>query len=326
MRRRPACAPASFLLAGIPLLPPLGWRVSRLHSSPMDQLDIIRQHSQELDAQPTGLEPRLQPLPDIRVVVWDVYGTLVISASGDISIADEISEGSAMIAALQAVDITLTGNADAAARVLIEAIHQHQQEARELGHPVPEVDIRLCWRSCCQNLHERGQIDRLPTDEQLPIVALQYELLTNPVWPMPGSQQVLARLRDADVGMGIVSNAQFYTSLLFPALFLAGLTELGFDPELRWYSYAHRRAKPDRWLYDQAVAALAERNIEPRQCLYVGNDKLNDILPASQAGMRTALFAGDRRSLRLREQHAEAHANEPDLILTSLEQLPDCVL
>jgi putative hydrolase of the HAD superfamily len=58
-------------------------------------------------------------------------------------------------------------------------------------------------------------------------------------------------------------------------------------------------------------------------CLYVGNDMLNDIYPAKQLGFQTALFAGDKRSLRLRTDDARCVNLFADLVLTDLGQLID---
>ena len=52
----------------------------------------------------------------------------------------------------------------------------------------------------------------------------------------------------------------------------------------------------------------------------------NDILPASQIGFRTALVATDRRSLRLREGDPSVAHVTPDLVVTNLSDLVDCVL
>jgi putative hydrolase of the HAD superfamily len=55
--------------------------------------------------------------------------------------------------------------------------------------------------------------------------------------------------------------------------------------------------------------------------LYVGNDMRNDIVPAASVGFNTALFAGDQRSLRLRESDADCRNVTPDVIVTDLRQL-----
>jgi putative hydrolase of the HAD superfamily len=55
--------------------------------------------------------------------------------------------------------------------------------------------------------------------------------------------------------------------------------------------------------------------------LYVGNDMRNDILPATKTGFQTALFAGDRRSLRLREDDPQCKNVVPNLVITDLIQI-----
>jgi putative hydrolase of the HAD superfamily len=47
----------------------------------------------------------------------------------------------------------------------------------------------------------------------------------------------------------------------------------------------------------------------------------NDIRPAKAAGFQTALFAGDRRSLRKRPDDACCRHLLPDMIVTDLRQL-----
>ena len=42
-----------------------------------------------IDPVETGVLPRLPELPDIEAVAFDIYGTLLISAAGDISLANK---------------------------------------------------------------------------------------------------------------------------------------------------------------------------------------------------------------------------------------------
>ena len=53
----------------------------------------------------------------------------------------------------------------------------------------------------------------------------------------------------------------------------------------------------------------------------VGNDLLNDIAAAARCGCRTALFAGDTRSLRLRTDNLECARLKPDCVISDLQQL-----
>ena len=78
-------------------------------------------------------------------------------------------------------------------------------------------------------------------------------------------------------------------------------------------------------MHFQAANDLAERGIGSDEVLYVGNDMLNDMTPASRVGFRTALFAGDARSLRMREGDPRVAGVAPDLVLSSLAELPRCL-
>lgn len=122
--------------------------------------------------------------------------------------------------------------------------------------------------------------------------------------------------------MGIVSNAQFYTPLLMEALFGREIEALGFFPNLLFWSYREGRSKPSPKLFESALERLSQRGFtEPGQILYVGNDVTNDIIPPKKLRMKTALFAGDLRSLRKGEKDPLYSYLKPDIILTELNQL-----
>jgi putative hydrolase of the HAD superfamily len=70
---------------------------------------------------------------------------------------------------------------------------------------------------------------------------------------------------------------------------------------------------------------MDKHGIGLHECIYVGNDMLNDIYCAKSAGCKTVLFAGDRRSLRLRENDERCLAIRPDAVITSLIQLSGMV-
>ncbi len=282
---------------------------------------ILRAASSPLTPVPTTLAPRTLPLPDVRAVVFDIYGTLLISGSGDIGLADPTSRGAALQQALAAVGCHLNGAADGAMTALHEQIHQAHEQSRAAGTAFPEVDIVEIWRQTTDHLVTAGALAQPVPAQQLPQLAIEFETRVNPVWPMPDMTTTLAALQTAGLVLGIISNAQFFTPLLFPALVHKNLDQLGFDPELRYYSYVHRRAKPGPELYQLAAEGLAAKSIQPSAVLYVGNDMRNDIWPAAAVGFRTALFAGDQRSLRLRSAEADARA-EPDVIVTQLPQIP----
>ena len=124
---------------------------------------------------------------------------------------------------------------------------------------------------------------------------------------MPNAAAVLQKLAAREILLGVVSNAQFYTPLILRALFDVGsLDQLGFRQDLCLWSYKSRRAKPDPLIFEDATVRFAELGVPPEQILYVGNDMRNDVWAPQELGWRTALFAGDARSLRWRNDDPRA--------------------
>jgi putative hydrolase of the HAD superfamily len=78
-------------------------------------------------------------------------------------------------------------------------------------------------------------------------------------------------------------------------------------------------------MYRLAVDSLSKRGISPESVLYVGNDMRNDIAPAARCGFRTALFAGDARSLRLRPDEPLCDGVNADIVVKELADLLHCL-
>ncbi len=292
-------------------------------------LDIIRQHCRRLEPMGTPLAAALRRQSGIRALLFDVYGTLFISASGEVAaqqlsahvIQDALaSEGLEPASGAAAVDLSR-----AAADCLAATILAMHATARGGGADYPEVDMIAVWRQTLEALVARQLLSADPQHVDYTRLALQYEVRANPTWPMPGAQECLQAFADRQALLGIVSNAQFFTQWLFPAHFDRTADELGFHRRLQFYSYRHQRAKPGSLLFELARDELTRQGVSACDVLYIGNDMLNDMAPAAGVGFRTALFAGDARSLRQREGDVRVRGLQPDLVVTDLRQLIDVV-
>jgi putative hydrolase of the HAD superfamily len=263
---------------------------------------------------PTDQPPRLTPLPDVRAVLFDIYGTLLISGSGDVGTAAATDQQTALTTALRELD--LTPPADLHADALKTHIRAEHARKKAAGIRFPEVDILALWNDLLttHNLHLSAP--------QLEHLAIAYEMRINPTWPMPGLRDTLHQLHARHIPLGIVSNAQFYTPRLLTHCLQQPLTSLGFDPAACIWSYQIGAAKPATSLFEQALHhARAVWGLTPDQIAYVGNDRRNDIWPAAVSGCRTVLFAGDQRSLRLRPEDPDLEGVQPDAVITALPQL-----
>ena len=288
---------------------------------------IFRKHCRPLEPEPTDQAPVLVELEGIRAVLFDLYGTLFISASGEVGTSRESASDGALSGALEAVGIRPERPLGQAVQSLFDVIEGLHAASHRAGIEYPEVDIVDVWRRVVTQLAGQGILQQRPWERaELERLAVEYEARANPVWPMPGLEASLRSLSDKGLVLGVVSNGQFYTRELFKALLGQPAEFWGIDSELEYYSYQHGRGKPGLDLYQRAAEDLRRRGVEPPAALCLGNDVLNDVWPAQQLGFRTALYAGDRRSLRLRRDDPRVLAVRPDLILTGLADLDECIL
>jgi putative hydrolase of the HAD superfamily len=291
---------------------------------PSQLIARMRGHARTLTPVPTNLPARLTGLPAIRVVLFDVYGTLLISASGDISSTDGRGRSRALGEALETLGVPVDEKtAQGAADVLAGAIKAAHERLRDRGVEYPEVDVRGIVLEILRHLGAGGSGSTEPDRAFCEALAVEYECRSNPTWPMPGVVETLRALRARKLSLGIISNAQFFTPLLFPAHLEQSLEMLGFDADLCVWSYRLLEAKPSPRLFTRPLEVLSRRGVGPGQVLYVGNDSLNDIRPSARLGMRTALFAGDKRSYRPREGDPRVGGVRADILLTDLRQLAD---
>jgi putative hydrolase of the HAD superfamily len=267
----------------------------------------------------------VRELPGLRAVLFDIYGTMFISGSGDVGVAQESGRPDALAAAFRAAGFRGRLDAERGVQCMLSTIRSHHDRERSHGIDYPEVDILEVWRDCIDEMTRQDWMDSVAADFDLRQLAVEYEVRTNATWPMPGLLDCLDQLREAGLIIGIISNAQFYTLQMFLGLLGATPEGLGFDPEMQFYSFRHLRAKPGTFLFELAVKALAKCGVAAEKVIYIGNDMLNDVQAAQNVGFRTALFAGDRRSLRWRTDDDRVQGVTPDVVLTDLKSLAACL-
>ena len=265
--------------------------------------------------QPTSMPPGGRPREEIRCVLFDIYGTLFISGSGDIAVSKKAAPQ------IQKLDqllrqFNIRKKPGDLIQELYRVIEAEHRRLRNTGIDFPEIQIDRVWKQILK-IEDLAEVRRF---------AIQYELIVNPVWPMPNLEDALAACRHKSLPMGIISNAQFFTPLLFEWFLDAGPESLGFQPDLIFLSYRIGHAKPSPRPFEKAAAAVTARGLKTSSALYVGNDMLNDMYPANRLGFQTALFAGDARSLRLRTEDSRCSGLPVDIILTDLGQLSGYLL
>jgi len=291
----------------------------------------IRALSDPLEPVETFEKPVLKYMPNIKAVVFDFYGTMFISATGDTVVDDpKGEEAEAMAGAFKYIFPDLERPPEPLKSVLLykQAIHDHKEADKRAGIDYPEVDIIEVWKDVLSRLRETGDtaLPEFPDDELIEQLAIEFEMRNNPTWPMPDLEETLEELDARDMLLGILSNSQFYTPLIYEAHLEASPTQSWFDVNLCIWSYEERRCKPSLPFHGSLKQALqAHFDVKPEEVLFVGNDMLKDIYPAHHFGFKTALFAGDARSLKWRREDDRCAAIQPDLVITRLYQLVECL-
>ena len=276
--------------------------------------ELIEKHIIALSPISPQLKPSGNLNQPIAGVLFDVYGTLFISASGDIGVAKKREQKLSKIKQLLE-KYNINKSPEHLLQALYGRIEKKHEELRKKGIDFPEVEIDNIWMDILET-NERQSIQQF---------AIEFELIVNPVYPMPHLRELLRAFKQQRMPIGIISNAQFFTPYLFDWFLGSELKHLGFHPNLIFWSFQLKHAKPSRVPFDLAVGQLKLLGIQASSVLYLGNDMLNDIYPATQAGFKTALFAGDKRSLRLREDELKCANVSPDLVITDLIQLLDFI-
>jgi putative hydrolase of the HAD superfamily len=289
----------------------------------------FRQLARPLEPVPTDTKPILKKIGGIRFMMFDFYGTLFMSGVGDIGIDEDSRNIEAFSEALKACGLESDRKTTEAGFTHYDQIvEKHQNRLISDGYEIPEPVIQDVWLDVLNSLRDEGYISTKPGNNLARQFSVEFEIRMNPVWPMPTLDQTLASIAASGFQLGIISNSQFYTPIAFEALAGRTLDQMGFNESLLHWSYAENLKKPSLEFYKEFIHKLKVQfpDSEPGDVLYTGNDMLKDIYPAASLGMKTALFAGDQRSLKWRRDDSRCRNLEPDLVITELNQLIDCVV
>jgi len=224
-------------------------------------------------------------------IFWDVYGTLIAAVRGDLDslVRREKELRAAFEKSIRTFDLRVE---PATLHDLFLRCLASERHARNVPHP--EVRIDEIWYALLQKFHPQSPVTANLAQE----VALAFERAANPKTLMPGAFDVLVELKRRGHRQGIISNAQFYTPIELSALLrvesdcASCAYESIFDPARCVFSYQWGRAKPDLAIFHQALGDL-----NPADCVMIGDSLANDITPARELGLQTIHFGTDIQNL-----------------------------
>lgn len=285
---------------------------------------------------PAGIPSRLPRIEGARAVLWDVYGTLLALSAVDLEdfiTKKETMRGTFRLTAREfGLEKFLDGDpAETLMELYFQEIESTHRRKRSRGVFSPEVNIERTWLRILKKLESRGYRPKINRGETGLDLALRVAYFFDDVYQTKvlyaGARQTLESVKGLGLRQGIISNAQFYTPIALNML-LRRAGSRGADPmrdlfdrRLVFFSYRLGVSKPNPLAFECTRERLRRMGIEPARVLYVGNDVLNDMVPARRVGFKCVLFAGDRESLTMREDRPECAGFEPDGVIKSLPQL-----
>lgn len=291
---------------------------------------------------PLYYEGTQQHLHDVRAVIFDIYGTLINHwkpVFGDAQTKQQhILQGFEKVIerfGLQQALVSMSPQAQPS-QTLSDLYHGlialDQEKAQRKGVEMPEVRVEQLWGVLLMMFRRHGfepECVGLGVDQEVAkCMAYFYHFHTLGRGFFAGVAQALQGLREKNIKVGLLANAQFYTPMDLSFFLrdssgdvIADYLDI-FDRELIYFSYEYGQAKPSTLLYRRLYDALYEYHILPAQTVMVGNDLVMDIESAQQIGMKTALYCGNEQSTFLHDKNGTVH---PDISFSSYEQLPKMV-
>ena len=286
---------------------------------------------------PPQATPALKPLPGIRAVTWEVYGTLLRIDGGTLRFED-VADLQLQVALEKTIHEfnmwhSMTRRPGPPWQSLLPLYQRFVSDERTTSSvPKGEVagvnSVRV-WRRVIDRLLQKdyswdvaryGDLDELAEK-----VAYFFHANLQGVRLMPGARKILMQIADSKLRQGLLTDAQPFTLTQMLRLLggegkLLQLEDL-FDEGCLTLSCPLGVRKPSELLYRTCLKRFQKHGIGPSAILHVGSRIGSDLAVAKRLGMRTVLFAGDRESVEAHAGDLKDPQSKPDRLITQLTQL-----
>jgi FMN phosphatase YigB (HAD superfamily) len=281
--------------------------------------------------------PFIDPIDGVRIVLWDVYGTLLRTTGGsfcpipdpqtplEIALEKTIHEFNMWHSMYRKPGPPWQS-----------MIHQYTEYHQRLSMAatrrngdLTDADLVDIWEAIISRLFDKGYTydvgfygDLRPFSEK---VAYFFHSNLQGVEARPGAVQAMQDLHAIEVRQGLLADGQSFT---FTQL-LRALTQQGtlprladmFHPNAVLFSHELGIRKPSRSLFELAVERLRVAGFRPEEVLHVSCRLKTDLVPAKAVGMKTALLAAEASGLEAPLTLLRDRATRPDRLLTDLHQV-----
>jgi FMN phosphatase YigB (HAD superfamily) len=285
-------------------------------------------------------KPHLVRLPQVRAVLWNIYGTLLRIAGGELWF--EHPQAFVMSVALDKTIqefkmwASMSRKPGQPADYMKQLYTQVLTEQRSFPGGTekhPEVGAERVWEALIKKLLQKdykfdagffGSLNEFSRK-----VAYFFHASLQATACYDEAAVALRYVARKKLKQGLLADGQCFTRVQLQRGLAAQDSEAVLDKlldkDLIVLSHEVRGRKPSERLFRQAVNALNQQGVAPNQVLHVGTSVQRDLVMARRLGMRTALFAGDRTSLQATAEQLKEPASRPDVMLTELSQIAEII-
>ncbi len=284
--------------------------------------------------------PHLARLPEVRAVLWNVYGTLLAIPGGELWFEHPKPVIMNMVLEKTIQEFKMWGSMSRKPGQPSEYMGQiysnvllEQRSFPSGGEKHPEVGADKVWEAILKKLLQKdykfdagfyGSLNEFSRK-----VAFFFHASLQGTGCYPGAAEALRYVKEQGLIQGLLADGQCFTMVQLQRGLSAQDAELRLEKVLAadriTLSCEVKGRKPSERLFRAALEPLQAKGIEAAQVLHVGSRITQDIVPARRLGMRTALFAGDKASLQASAEQLKEPASRPDVLLTELTQLTEVV-
>lgn len=291
-------------------------------------------------ATPVKARPHLVRLPEVRAILWNLYGTLLAIPQGELLFEhpQAFIMSNALDKTIQEYKMwaSMSRKPGQPSEYLLQIYRQiltEQQSVPGGGERNPEVQVERVWEAIIKRLLQKdykfdasmlGSLNEFSRK-----VAYFFHASLQGTACYDGAATALRHVADCGLTQGLLADGQCFSTvqlqrglsvqdanLRLDDVFTDGLTVLSCDV---------RGKKPSERLFRRALELLQERGISPGEVLHIGSRVQHDLVPARRLGMRTGLFAGDKTSLQATPEQLKEPPGRPDVLLTELAQIAEVV-
>lgn len=281
--------------------------------------------------------PSIDPIDGVRMVLWDVYGTLLRTTGGafclipnprtplEVALEKTIHEFNMWNSMYRKPGPPWQS-------MISQYTEYHRRlsmAATKRNGDLTDPDLVDIWEAIISRLFDKDYAydesfygDLRQFSEK---VAYFFHSSMQGVEARPAAVQAMQDLHAIDVRQGLLADGQSFTFVQL----LRALTEQGtlprladlFHPDAVLFSHQLGTRKPSRSLFELTAARLRAAGFQPEEVLHISCRLKTDLVPAKTVGMRTALLAAEQAGLEAPPQLLKDSATRPDRLLTDLRQV-----